>query len=147
MKIIRFGLIMVMTLMIAACQNDGHIGELFGTWRVESYTLDGYEMPLVGASSFSFQGEVVEIVYVPDNYGTNWRRVGTWRREGDLMQLNFTYHDDNNATGEGIYKAPEWLGMTSDEIMDMICTIDGKKMVWRRVTPSATYCYTLHKTW
>lgn len=136
-------------LICGGCQNDGNIGDLFGTWRVDSYERDGAQVEIRGGATFSFQNSVVNAVLTVDDYGTNWSRFGSWEQPDDkTMRLDFTHHDDNTAVGTGIYAAPEWLGMTSAEVMTMDCTLKGDDMTWTWTALDGARCvYKLHKTW
>ncbi len=137
----------LIAVMLSSCQNDGHIGDIFGTWRVESYTRDGAEMKF-GPTTFSFQNNIVNCVYNVDEYETSWSRFGTWMHTGNQFDLNFTHHDDNTPQGSGIYEAPEWLGMTSVEVMSMTITLKSDIMTWTWHAPDGAVCvYRLHKTW
>lgn len=148
MKYLRYILIILTPLLLASCQNEGPIGDMYGTWRVEKYIVNGKETTIRYNTSFSFQGQVVEAIAVIDNYGTNWQRFGSWERNDNIIKLNFTHHDNSTSQGNGIYSAPEWLGMTSVEVMAMDCVSDGKKMEWKWSAPDGSQCvYTLHKTW
>lgn len=147
MKRLIYILPLLLAIVLQSCQNDGHIGDIFGTWRVESYTRDGAEMEF-GPTTFSFQNNIVDCVLLIDDYGTSWNRFGTWKREGDDFELNFTHSDNGTSQGCGIYEAPGWLGMTSAEVMIMTVSLKGDKMSWTWHDPAGALCiYRLHKTW
>lgn len=147
MKRLTLILPLLIAMLLSSCQNDGYIGEIFGTWRVESYTRDGVEMK-IGPTTFSFQNNIVNCVLNVDEYGTSWGRFGTWTLTDRQFELNFTHHDDNTPQGSGIYEAPEWLGMISDEVMNMKITLNKDKMIWMWNAPDGAICvYQLHKTW
>lgn len=136
------------TLLISSCQNDGHIGPLFGTWRVDSYTRDGVEVTMDYATTFSFQNNIVEVNRLLDNLGDYTRGTGTWSEDGNYLILDFTHYDSDTPAGTGIYSAPSWLGMTSSEVMKMVRIIDGRNMTWTWTAPDGAVCvYHLHKTW
>ncbi len=115
-----------MMVTMSACYNDGDIGNLYGFWRIESYTIDGEDAmtEMVENTIFSFQNDIVQVKWPVDDYLTYNYTTGTWTREGNEMSLNFTHHDDQYAHGTGIYEAPAWLSMTSSEIMHMTYTSD-----------------------
>lgn len=147
MKRLIYIIPLLLALLLPSCQNDGHIGDIFGTWRVESYTRDGAAVEF-GPTTFSFQNNIVNCVLLVDDHGTSWSRFGTWTRDGDRFGLNFTHHDGNTPQGSGIYQAPGWLGMTSAEVMDMTVALKGDRMTWTWHDPEGTVCvYRLHKTW
>lgn len=147
-RIIYTLLVLVAAIGFSSCQNDGHIGALFGTWRVESYSLNGETVDIKWPTTFSFEGEVVQAAANIDSYGTTWQRFGSWAESDGVLTLNFTHSDGNTPQGTGIYAAPEWLGMTSRYAMEMQSVISGKNMSlsWTD-RESNVHKYTLHKTW
>lgn len=108
-------LLIIMAFALSSCQNDGHIGWLFGSWKVEEYKLDGVAQhdALIDATVFSFQNNVVQVNAVTDNYGSNITRFGTWKENGSEFTLDFANSDDQRPSGTDLYSAPEWLGMES----------------------------------
>ena len=67
----------LLALILGACQNNGDIGRMFGTWRIDSYLVDGEETDSITADghkipvsnvTFSFQNDIVNAVTVLDNY-------------------------------------------------------------------------------
>lgn len=140
----------IVMLLTAACQNNGDIGDLYGTWRVDRYTADGEVVHgYADQTVFSFQSSVICIVHLTDDYGSNDRNYGTWSEDGATLTLNFTHSDDENAPGTGVYRAPEWLGMTSDEPMVMdVSARSGSDMTLTWVSPLGVKNeYKLHKIW
>lgn len=123
-KLYAFLITGILMATIAACQNNGHIGWLFGVWRVNEYFLDGQQQDdaLLPSTTFAFQNNIVEVVAYLDNHNTQIERYGTWEQNGDMFTLNFTHYDDSTHQGTGVYAAPEWLGMTSESPMQMQMT-------------------------
>jgi hypothetical protein len=128
MKHIAYIITLAVALLATACtENNGDIGDFFGTWRVESYTADGVvqqgnDMYKVNATTFSFQSQVVMVNVVLDEYGTNHTWYGSWSESGDVLTLNFTHSDNEIEQGTSSYAAPVWLGMTSDSPMNLSIT-------------------------
>lgn len=152
-KIVWICLAIAFVSAICGCQNNGDIGHLFGTWRVESYTVDGIrpEDPLLSDVTISFQSDIVNIVTIVDNYGLSYSQFGTWSEDGDTMTFNFTHFDNDNPPGkpDSQYNAPDWLGMTSKEPMVMKVS-DSKKDSFTLTWHDPEGCvkvYKLHKTW
>lgn len=137
--------VLVLAIACAGCQNNGDIGYLFGTWRVDSFTADGVERPEAAARTLiSFQNDIIMVQELLDDHGTYDNHYGTWSEDGDKMTLDFTH------TGESAdYSAPQWLGWTSDAPMVMQVTGRGPRDVtWTYVSPEGvTNVYKLHKTW
>ena len=142
-----------------SCQNNGDIGRYFGTWRLESYTVDGNKVEEVTIDgntvpttnvTFSFQNNIVNVVTIIDDYESYYSRFGTWEDEGSTFVLDFTHTDaTDTAPGTGQYAAPEWLGMVSDMPMHMALSGTGNKdftLTWNDPEGSVRV-YSLHKTW
>ena len=144
-------LILILAVGLSSCQNDGYIGDLFGTWRLDEYTLDGkvQKGQLVETTTFSFQNDIVYVVALKDEHQTHNEQFGTWNDAGETFTLNFTHSDSETEPGKDIYSAPTWIGMTSVE--PMVMTVDersSRDMTFRWVSPDgATHIYKLHKTW
>lgn len=66
-KFITIVIMTVALMTLGGCQNDGHIGWLFGVWRVAEYTVDGtpQDNALIGTTTIAFQNNVVEVVASP----------------------------------------------------------------------------------
>ena len=150
-------------LLIAAsaCQNNGHIGQLFGTWALEAYTVDGeavdsLTVPYQSARvpihnvTLSFQGSVCEFVTVLDDYHNYIESYGTWSEAPGSITLDFTHTDsDRPEPGGYTYAPPAWLGMTFQEPMQMD-KVDGpdRNMTLSWIDPQGVVrVYKFHKTW
>lgn len=150
--VVQHPLLIAATLfMLSGCQNDGYLGDMFGTWRVDSFTKNGelVEDENVSLTTFSFQNNVVNVVLLTDEYHGAYSRFGSWKQLEGQFTLDFTHHDDNNPQGTGTYQAPEWLEMTSEEPMVMsYSSKESKRMTWIwRSAEGNTYVYKLSKTW
>lgn len=135
----------VMALALPACQNNGDIGDLYGTWRLDSFTIDGQPEPEIAAQTLiSFQNNIIEVQRIHDSDGSFTNYFGTWADTGELMTLNFTHSYD-----DGSFPAPEWLGWTSQEPMAIrVSDRSSRSMTWTYTAPDGTiYVYKLHKTW
>lgn len=150
MKKIYIYLFAALALVVTSCQNNGDIGDYFGTWRVESYFVDGVSVTdNVTNTTFSFQASVVHVTLTTDEFMSQQQCFGSWSEEGDRLTLNFANGDDSNPVGTNFYHAPAWLGMTSDAPMSLIVSErSGSKMTWTYTTDSGTkHIYKLKKTW
>lgn len=154
MKAIRYTswlILFLLLLPLAGCQNDGPIGYKFGVWRVDSYTVDNQpvEDPLVYQTTIAFQGGVVNVIALNDDYIGSNDQYGSWSEDGDRLYLDFTHGDDNHPAGSDYYAAPWWLGWTSDYVMEF--TVEkhsDREMTWKYINPQGeTNIYKLHKTW
>lgn len=140
----------ILLVISCSCQNDGHIGWIFGVWRVESYTVDGEDVmnDKAANTTFSFQNNIVEVVALGPVAGDAETCWGTWDETADRLILNFGHSDDANPPGTGIYSAPLWLGMTSDAPVDMLLRRSSRRMYlsWTDIH-GRSISYELKKTW
>ncbi|MGN0223591.1 MAG: hypothetical protein ACI4AM_06160 [Muribaculaceae bacterium] len=150
MKRLTYILIILTAALATACQNNGDIGDLYGSWRVDSYTIDGnLQEGRPTQTVFSFQSTVVNVSLITDEYGGYWQRFGTWSETDTEFIFDFTHHDNKNAPGTGMYEAPEWLNFTSDA--PMVLHKDQRSS--REMTLSFSdlqgrrHVYVLKKTW
>lgn len=145
-------------LAFTGCQNNGNIGRLFGTWRLDAYMVNGQSVDTiiverdtvsVNNVTFSFQSEVVNVSILLDKYLSAWSTFGTWSEEGDSFTFNFTHSDPYNALGTGSYSAPVFIGMESNSIMTMKVTDSKRDSFTLNWTDSEgnSKIYKLHKTW
>lgn len=135
----------LLAIAAAGCQNNGDIGYLFGTWRIDSFTSDGVERPEAAARTLiSFQNDIIMVQELEDEHGTYTNHFGTWSEDGDKMTIDFTHSGETAA-----YSAPAWLGWTSEAPMTMQVSGAGSRDVtWTYVSAEGvTNVYKLHKTW
>lgn len=141
-------LALLLALLPVSCtQNDGHIGDWFGTWRLEEILVDGqpdadYAHNLI----WKFQSDIVSIVEVNDAEHLATSTWGTWSEEnGEILRLNFTYSDNDNTNDSSTYSPPAQLhlpaGISNLEIIDL----SSGKISLRYVASEATYTYILKK--
>lgn len=149
---------LILMLGLGSCQNNGNIGSLFGTWRIDYYSVDGVEVKEIDIPGeplplshvmFSFQNNIVQVATVLDDYKNYSIVFGTWEENDGNMILDFTHADANTPAGTGVYSAPTWIGMISDQKMVMKKT-DNKKdsftLTWNDPR-GYVRVYKLHKTW
>lgn len=139
---------LLMALSASSCQNNGHIGYLFGTWRVASVTVDGQPDALAAEQTLiSFQNDIIEVQRIYDADGTYANFFGTWVEKGDIITIDYTHFADD--PDDRAFLAPEWLGWTSEYPMEMhISNRSSRAVTWTFTDDAGTkYVYTLHKTW
>lgn len=82
--------------------NNGDIGDLFGTWRLESMTADGEELDLYSnltqLYTWAFQSHIIRIQDIRNNMDHS-NCFGTWMQNDDELILNFTHENDNGNNG------------------------------------------------
>ncbi|MFI3240504.1 MAG: lipocalin-like domain-containing protein, partial [Bacteroidales bacterium] len=87
-------IISLMSIIISSCtQNDGNIGELFGSWYIESIEIDGVEsVSYDGNIFFAFQNSVTTMTQV-DEYNERTTRYGSWSMTDDILYLTYADTD------------------------------------------------------
>lgn len=135
MKTIKTIILLLVALMLGTgCTNNGDIGSLYGSWRVENITVDGQDLPLDEntTTSFNFQNNIV-MVKQSDVHHSYQYVVGTWQQTGANLTLTFHYHDDGTEPSEGMYAPPFWVGIT-EAITTFTMTLDNNIMTLERTT-------------
>lgn len=102
---------MLASLMSSCTQNDGRIGDLFGTWRLDSVEslADSQTLTLPNPLTFSFQSSVVCMKELLP-YHDRQEYWGSWVRDGGELTLNYDNHDDLTDTATPPYTLPEGYG-------------------------------------
>ena len=147
-------IIAIVMAITSGCQNDAQIGLYYGTWAINSMTVNGEEYTATfvpDMSFFSFQTDVLFIERRLNDLGDVDHRYGTWeeRDGGRTLRLNFTHSDDAHPAGTDYYKAPEWLLMPTNTMIDLkIIEQSGRRMTLQYDADNGdVIVYTLHKTW
>lgn len=151
MKRYIFYIITLMTLVCTSCtQNNGNIGDLFGSWVLEEVTIGGAttNMAQQEPTVFSFQADVVRVTYYADEF-YHFNYLGTWTRSDNILDFDFTHHNNETAPGEDPYSAPIWLDFETGVVTRTTITrLDGGHLDFTRIASDGkTYLYKLVKTW
>ena len=116
-KSIKYLLLTVVLTALCGCtRNNGDIGDLFGTWRVEEITADGEPTELFTpeklAYTWAFQSHIIYIQTIKphDSYD---RARGTWVQDGDILALDFNHTDID---GDLNYTPPAEMHLVADGI-------------------------------
>lgn len=144
-------------LPLSCTQSDGHIGPIFGTWILDSETIDGAEVPVRDESGtftvWRFQQCVIGVNRCNDINFTNQQSYGNFAlSDGDkTLTLNFTGKDDapNHASGS-YYWSPYWMGFPKTGIFTLtVNSLNGGKMdlTWNDPDSGKVYRYRFRKTW
>lgn len=138
-------------MTLVACQNNGDIGDFYGTWSVSELTVDGEPDSEFAQDStfFNFQNNIISVERLLDEYGDLERYVGTWSEVGNSLLLDFTHYDNDHAPGQGIYHAPEWLYLPENSIAELeFIERKSRSMTLRYITDEGKeIVYALKKTW
>lgn len=83
-----------MSIITPSCtQNNGNIGELFGSWYVESIEIDGEQSASYdGDIFFAFQNSVTTMTQVSE-YNSTTTRYGSWSKEDNILYLTYADTD------------------------------------------------------
>lgn len=148
-------LVVALTALTGCTQNDGHIGDLFGTWRLEELTADGTPLRLYGIPDkhwgkevelyqWSFQGELVQIrtLYQYADFST---ARGTFRHTDGMLYLDFDHTYIEGTVG---LTPPEALHLTLHGTTALKVTrLEGRNMTLEYTSDDdgVKYIYTLRK--
>lgn len=135
--------LLVMTM--ASCRtNNGDIGHLYGQWRMTALILaDGTERQVYD-NYLRFQNDIVQFTVTADHHDA-LSAFGRWRREGDIVTLDFT----GNMDAEGNL-APNtalgWFELTGQLLMRCeILTETRRGLVLRTASPDGPITYLFDK--
>lgn len=90
--LITYFWILVAAMAFSACtRNGGDIGVWFGTWTIESVTVDGTVVPDPAGVHYAvqFQGQIVEVKEVNERHDPYTNTYGNWTEDADQMQWLF----------------------------------------------------------
>ena len=96
----RFIALLIIALTFNACtHNNGDIGDLFGTWKLQSITINGEtDAEYHNNVLWKFQASIISMVRADDNTHDKFESWGTWSYANDDSQIvmNFTHTDNDN---------------------------------------------------
>ena len=154
MTMTRLRYILLATLLLALCsctQNNGRIGRLFGSWVLETVTLNGQPLPMPNGTEtiWSFQSDVLRITLEEEYHHTTSYFSTFSQIDGNILRLDFTHKDDNTPAGTGVYGAPVWMGFPESGVFDLTVADSPKDRLVLTFTRSSSqiYTYTFSKTW
>lgn len=144
-------LLSLMFVGLSSCtQNDGHIGSLFGVWRLTSVTADGVQVDLYDdddpaapeAYEWCFQGNVIKINELLPHHDLRMS-YGIWSREGDKLLLDFSY--GNNTIDD--FTPPAALHLVEYGVTTLTMTVmtSDRMAGWYVADDGVKYEYTLSK--
>lgn len=85
----------IFMLAITSCtHNNGDIGDWFGTWRLESITIDGeadqaYAPPYM---IWKFQNSIIQFILPDDKAHDYPTTTGSWHEEANCLYLDFSWN-------------------------------------------------------
>lgn len=141
------GLFVCFLFVICGCtQNNGHIGPLFGTWKLAELTVDGEADPDYQGNVFwKFQATAVSMLRVMDHHESS-SSYGTWKSTEEQLLLEFIYHDDSDPNGTWKYAPLPETHLTTGVSSLEIVRLTHKRMQLTYQAPDGTvYGYKLEK--
>ncbi|MBQ3605519.1 MAG: lipocalin-like domain-containing protein [Muribaculaceae bacterium] len=144
--------IIIIALSFNACtHNNGDIGDTFGTWKLQSITIDGetdanYQSNVL----WKFQASIVSMVRVDDTTHNHFESWGTWEYADNDTRLlmNFTHTDNDNANpGSAKYSPLPETHLPGGTTFHLdVMTLNGKEMTLRYTSPDGKeYLYKFKK--
>lgn len=129
-------------LMCGCTHNNGDIGDLFGTWKLENITIDGAADEAYGNNIvWKFQSSIIEMQQVDDALHESLNSYGTWSRPADgVMKLDFT-HTDNSypEPGAAHYSPLPATHLPKAQVIALdILELNGSKMKLRYIDADAS---------
>lgn len=140
--IINVIMIWMAAVALAGCtHNNGDIGELFGTWKLEEITVDGdadtaYRDNVV----WKFQSSIIEMQEIYDGIHETANSFGTWSRQADVMKLDFTHTDNEHPEpGADNYSPLAVTRLPRAQVVDLdVLELSGSKMKLRYIDAAAS---------
>ena len=134
-------------LALAACShNGGGDSRLWGTWKLDSVTVDGTpDADYQGNIFWKFQADVVLMQEVDDAMHEGVDHFGTWTLtdNGSTLTLNFTHSEDAYEPGTGPYAPPVGIFLEPGITVLEIITLEGNTLVARHTVNGAVVTYYL----
>lgn len=134
---------MLVSTLMGCTQNDGYIGDIFGSWVVVDIQRDGNSIPDIKQSTLSFQNSIVFAVYADENHSA-WREAGTFTLVGDKLTLDFTH-----TLPEADHRNLDWLYLPVQAVTDCcVTTLNSSKFDFYYIDREGVkYSYKFRRTW
>lgn len=132
-----------LALALAGCtHNNGDIGDLFGTWKLEKMMIDGdIDTDYDGDIVWKFQSSIIEMQQVDGIYHETFNSFGTWTRPADgVLKLDFTHTDtDHPSPGFDKYSPLQSTRLPRAQVIELdVLELNGSKMRLRYIDASAS---------
>lgn len=144
---------MVALVALNGCtHNNGDIGDLFGTWKLEEITVDGQADGAYGDNIvWKFQSSIIEMQQVNEALHETLNSFGTWSRPQDgVMRLDFTHTDnDNPEPGSLGYSPLPATHLPAGCVINLdVLQLNGSKMRLRYIDEASAEVYEYYfKKW
>lgn len=124
---------MFVVVTVGCTHNDGPSDSIFGTWKLESITVDGVENPDYHFNVvWKFQNNIIEMTEIKSNHEVD-NRFGTWKITDGRMLFDFGHSDDRYGSGEGIYSPLKVTLLPPAESVLEILRKDGSRMIFQYI--------------
>lgn len=140
---------MLVILSICGCtQNNGYIGDIFGSWALMEVKADGIPLDLEKETVFSFQNKVVRIMKVSDNPFERDAKYGNFSISDDVLTLKFQTELSPDGDGNQ-FLMPGWVYFPEGEmpLVFEVRTLNGSRMELAIDNRGETYVYKFDRTW
>lgn len=141
--------LLVMVFCTTACTHyKGGDPDLWGLWKLESITVDGNIDPDYNSNYFfAFQGPIILIQEVDDEFHESINHYGTWTldRDAATLTLTFSYSNDETPPGEGMYAPPTAIFIYGPDTVLEVIELNDKTMTLRHTASSTTIVYKLRR--
>ncbi len=141
---------LILSLLPSCRMNNGDIGDFFGTWYMESMTVDGEPNPELPHERlfWSFQNHLICITITTDHHDSldSW---GSWQDEDGLLYLDFTHSEGDGDGGLPPYAAPAVLMFPPNSVVALRFAERSPRQMRLEWTDDAgrRIVYELKKTW
>lgn len=130
-------------IALAGCtHNNGDIGDLFGTWKLEKMMVDGeIDTDYADNIVWKFQSSIIEMQQVDDVHHEAFNAFGTWSRPADgVLKLDFTHTDTANPEpGADKYSPLGPTRLPRAQVIDLdVLELNGSKMRLRYIDAAAS---------
>ncbi len=146
----------IFLVALSGCtHNNGDIGDLFGTWRLDRIVTTADDGSVASEEVtdvfWAFQNRIIMMERVLPYHETT-KRYGTWSRQAegaadDVLLLSFGHSDDNREPGTSIYRVLSGIYLPDAEHITLrVRRLDGSQMTLEYQDPEAgllrTYYFT-----
>ena len=128
--IFRFFTASFICILMSCTHNNGDIGDYFGTWKLTHIEIDGHaDDSYKGNIFWQFQSQVFCMRQVLPEHDIDVR-WGSWKELPDnVLELNFTHHDDEHPAGSDYYSPLPATGLAPAVNHLDIVTMNSSEMV------------------
>lgn len=133
--------LVTLTVSPGCTRNNGDIGDWFGTWRLETITVDGKPDPgYTDYMIWKFQSDLLMLMIPDDATHSHTDAIGRWSQQGDRLMLDFEYYLGNMGPLNTVLHLPQTAALD-------ILRLSGSRIELRYTAPDGTQYYYSLKKW